>query len=102
MAFVHQARFQTAVKRCEQRLASQGVVSITSTLGNDWSGAPAVFFMIILSDAASRRDQLLRITNVVSQAIVEEVQPLEQWNVLPYFNFRSQSEQVRLDQPILA
>jgi hypothetical protein len=58
--------------------------------------------MVILSDAASRRAQLLNISNQVSEAIVGEVQPLEQWGVLPYFNFRSQSEQARLNQPTLA
>ena len=100
-AFVHQARFRTAVKRCEQRLASQGVVSIIPTFGNDWSGEPAVFFMIILADAASRRDRLVSITNRASQAIVDEVRPWEQWGVLPYFNFRSQSEQTQLEKPIL-
>jgi hypothetical protein len=101
-AFVHQARFQAAVERCSLRLARQGVVNIIPTLGNDWSGEPAVFFMIILADAASRRDRLLSVTNEVSQAIVEEVQPLEEWGVLPYFNFRSQSEQAKLDEPVLA
>ena len=100
-AFVHPIRFQAAVKRCEKRLASHGVVSIIPTLGNDWSGEPAVFFMIILADSASKRDRLLSITNQVSQTIVEEVQPWEEWGVLPYFNFRSQSEQAKLDQPVL-
>jgi hypothetical protein len=77
------------------------VVSVIPTLGDDWSGEPAVFFMVILSDAASRRDQLLSVSNQVSEAIVEQVQPLEQWDVLPYFNFRSQSEQAKLNQPAL-
>jgi hypothetical protein len=100
-AFAQQARFKAAVARVAQRLAPH-VVSIIPTLGNDWSGEPAVFFMVILADAASRRDQLLNISNQVSQAIVEQVQPLEQWGVLPYFNFRSQSEQAKLNQPTLA
>jgi hypothetical protein len=100
-AFVKEARFQAAVARAAQRLAPH-VVSIIPTLGNDWSGEPAVFFMVILTDAASRRDQLLNVSNQVEQAIVEQVQPLEKWNVLPYFNFRSQSEQANLDQPTLA
>jgi hypothetical protein len=78
------------------------VVSIIPTLGDDWSGEPAVFFMVILADADSRRDRLLMISNQVSQAIVQEVQPLEQRGVLPYFNFRSQSEQAKLIQPALA
>ena len=38
----------------------------------------------------------------VKTAVVQQVQPLENWGVLPYFNFRSQSEQAKLDQPILA
>ena len=58
--------------------------------------------MVILTDSASRRDQLLSISNRVSNAIVQQVQPLEQWGVLPYFNFRSQSEQAKLNQPALA
>ena len=58
--------------------------------------------MVILTDAASRRERLLDVSNKVSQTIEQQVQPLEQWGVLPYFNFRSQSEQVKLDQPALA
>jgi hypothetical protein len=100
-AFVEQARFQAAIERAARRLAPH-VVSVTHTLGDDWSGEPAVFFMVILSDAASRRAQLLNTSNQVSEAIVREVQPLEQWGVLPYFNFRSQSEQAKLNQPALA
>jgi len=84
-----------------QRLAPH-VVGIIPTLGDDWSGEPAVFFMVILSDPASQRDRILSITNQVSQAIVQQVQPLEEWGVLPYFNFRSQSEQAKLNEPALA
>ncbi|HXB72365.1 MAG TPA: hypothetical protein VNY05_29270 [Candidatus Acidoferrales bacterium] len=76
------------------------VVGIIPTLDNDWMGQPAVFFMVILSDAASRRDQLLKVTNHVSSVIVQQVQPLEQWGVLPYFNFRSQSEQAKINQTL--
>ena len=100
-AFAQQPPFQAAVARAAQRLAPD-VVNIIPTLGNDWSGAPAVFFMVILDDAASRREQLLRVTNQVSSFIVQQVQPLEQWGVLPYFNFRSQSEQARINQHALA
>ena len=77
------------------------MVQIIPTLGEDWSGEPAVFFMVILTDAASRRDRLLNISNEVSQTIYQQVQPLEKWGVLPYFNFRSQSEQAKLDQPAM-
>ena len=99
-AFAQQARFQAAIERAAQRLAPN-VVSIIPTLGNDWTGEPAVFFMVILADAATRRDRLLTVSNQVQRAIVQQVQPLEKWGVLPYFNFRSQSEQANLKQPAL-
>jgi hypothetical protein len=100
-AFTQQSLFQAAVARAAQRLAPD-VVDVIPTLGDDWRGEPAVFFMVILSDAASRRDRLLRVTNQASTFIVHEVQPLEQWGVLPYFNFRSQSEQATINQHALA
>lgn len=100
-AFVQQTQFQSAVNRAGQQLGPD-VVDLTFTLGNDWSGEPAVFFMVILSNAASRRDQLLRTTNQVSNGIVQMVQPLEQWGVLPYFNFRSEAEQAKINQRSLA
>jgi hypothetical protein len=100
-AFGQQPQFEAAVAKIARRLAPD-VIRIVPSLGDDWSGEPAVFFMVILADAAARRDQLLNISNKVSQAIVQQVQPLEQWGVLPYFNFRSQSEQAKLSQPTLA
>jgi len=96
-AFVDQARFNATIERAARRLAPQ-VVRIIPTLGDDWSGEPSVFFMVILADEATAHDRLLGATKRVSQAIVGQVQPLEQWGVLPYFNFRSQSEQAKLDQ----
>jgi hypothetical protein len=100
-AFAQQAEFQSAVNRAAQQQRPH-VVDLTFTLGNDWSGEPAVFFMVILSNPASRREQLLRITNQVSNAIVQMVQPLEQWGVLPYFNFRSEAEQAKINRQSLA
>jgi hypothetical protein len=100
-AFAQQARFYAAVARATQRLGPH-ILSVTPTLASDWSGEPAAFFTVVLSDAASRRDQLLKVTNQVSNAIVQQVQPLEEWGVLPYFNFRSESEQARISQPSLA
>jgi hypothetical protein len=100
-AFAQQAQFQSAVNRAAQQLGPH-VIDLSFTFGNDWSGEPAVFFMVILSNAASRRDQLLRTTSQVSNTIVQMVQPLEQWGVLPYFNFRSEAEQAKINQRALA
>ena len=100
-AFAQQVQFRSAVNSAAQQLRPH-VIDVSFTLGNDWSGEPAVFFMVILSSAASQRGQLLRVTNQVSNAIVQTVQPLEQWGVLPYFNFRSEAEQAAINQQSLA
>ena len=99
-ALAQQGRFAAAVAEVE-RLLHPNVVRIQHEFGDDWTGEPSVFFMVILSDAASRRDQLLTIANEVSTAVVQRVAPLEEWEVLPYFSFRSQSEQAKLE-PSLA
>ena len=100
-AHVHQAQFMAAIARAAQSLAPD-VVDIITALGNDWTGEPAVFFTVILSDAAaSKHDQLLNVANRASSFIVRHVEPLEKWGVLPYFTYRSHAEQAKLE-PSLA
>ncbi len=72
------------------------VIHVRYTLGQDWSGEDAIFFRILLSDRASKKEQLLRVTNRVANHIVQRLEPVEQWGLLPYFDFRSQSEQAAL------
>ena len=99
-AFVQQSQFEAEIQRTARQLAP-AVLRIDSTLGDDWTGEPAVFFMVILEDSATAPDRLLKEANRASRAIVQEVQPLERWGVLPYFNFRSQSEHAQMEQPAL-
>jgi hypothetical protein len=96
-AHVRQDKFMADIERAAKSLAPD-VAGIISTLGNDWTGEPSVFFTVILSDAvASRPDQLLNVTNRVSNFIVQQVAPLEDWGVLPYFTYRSHAEQAKLE-----
>jgi hypothetical protein len=95
-AFVHQAQFFAAV--AQVALPPQ-VLSVTPTLGTDWNGESAVFFDVILTDNSVPRDQLLAFTKQISRAIVQAVRPLEEWEVLPYFNFLTESEQARMKEP---
>lgn len=99
-AFTHQSQFFAAVANAASGL-TQPVVSVTPSLGTDWNGESAVFFQIVLADGTPR-SQLLSLTKRISQAIVRQVQPLEEWGVLPYFNFSTQSEQARTNEPTRA
>lgn len=96
-AFAQQPQLDEAIDQLKQMLGPD-VVRLRYTLGQDWTGELAIFFRIVLSDRASRRDQLRNSTSQIETAIVQHLQPLEQWGVLPYFNYRSQSEQATLQE----
>ena len=66
-------------------------------VGKDWTGDSAIFFRIVLSDAASRGSRLPRITGEVKRQLLERVRPQEA-GLIAYFSFRSQSEQAKLKE----
>lgn len=95
-AFAHQAQFVAAIT---QVALPPQVLSVTPTLGTDWDGESAVFFQVILADNSVPRTQLLALTKQISQALIQQIRPLEEWGVLPvlpYFNFLTQSEHARM------
>jgi len=75
-AFVQQPQFLSAIARVP--LPPQ-VVSVLPTLGNDWGGEPAVFFKVIIADNAVPRPDLLAFTKGITQAIIQQIRPLEEW-----------------------
>ncbi len=98
---MQESQFASAVAEVERMLSPQ-VVRILHSFRDDATGEPAVFFMILLSDDASRRDQLGEVSHRISMEISRRVEPLEQWGVLPYFSFRRQSEHAQLHEPAWA
>lgn len=100
-AFGHQAEFFATIDDVA-RVFPPNVIRVTPTLGTDWNGESAVFFQVILADNAVPRPQLLSFTREIRHALVQKVRPLEDWGVLPYFDFLTQSEESRLKEPTWA
>jgi hypothetical protein len=100
-AHSQEERFASAVAAVERRLAPK-VVRIRYDFKDDWIGEPAVFFKVILSDAITEREHRREVINMVETEIDREIEPEEQWGVLPYFRFRSQSEQAHRFDPAWA
>jgi hypothetical protein len=76
------------------------VVKLRYTFDYDWSGDPAIFFWITLSDDAARKEILSRTSRHVMDFITQRLEPMAQWGLIPYFNFRSQSEQAKLQEEV--
>jgi hypothetical protein len=77
-----------------------GVVNLRYTVDNDWSGDPAIFFWITLSDEAARPAVLSGNSRRIMEFITQRLEPMSQWGLIPYFNFRSQSEQAYLKEEV--
>lgn len=97
-AFAHQVQFSEAIDRIALPLQA---LSVTPTFGTDWNGESAVFFQVILADSVPR-SQLLALTKQISQTIIQRIRPLEDWDVLPYFTFLTQTEHARMNEPARA
>jgi hypothetical protein len=77
-----------------------GIMNLRYMVENDWSGDPAIFFWITLSDEAARREVLSQSSRRIMDFITQRLDPAGQWGLIPYFNFRSQSEQARLKEEV--
>jgi hypothetical protein len=96
--FVHQGQLAIEITKARQKLG-RDVVHVSYNLGSDASGEPSIFFRITLTDVASREDRLAEATGRVATILFDEIHPFENWGLNPYFNFRSQTEQQKSNDP---
>lgn len=96
--FVHQAQLSDQIAKVVRKLG-KSVVRVKYSLGVDSSGEPSIFFRIVLTDSASREDKLAQVTGRVATILFDELRPHENWGLLPYFSFRSKSEQEARNDP---
>ena len=76
-----------------ERMLGGDVVRLRYAVRLNWSEEPAIYFKILLSDHASGRDRLHEVTSHVKAVIQERLDPLNSWDLVPYYNFRSETEQ---------
>jgi hypothetical protein len=74
------------------------VIRVRYSPGEDWTCDPSIFFRVVLSDRSTRNDRLLRTIQRVSSHIRERLEPVEEWGLLAYFDYRSKSEQDELQE----
>jgi hypothetical protein len=96
--FVHQGQLDAEIKSAVSKLGPE-VIHVAYQVREDSTGEPSIFFRIVLPDAIFKEEALADVTRSISELVVDEVTPIKNWGLHPYFNFRSQSEQQRRPDP---
>ena len=83
-----------------QEVIGPDVVRIRYEIGEDWSGQWSIFFRIVLTDDAAKN----RLRDVMTKVVWGLARELDfpALGVYPYHDFRSESEQARLQEPAWA
>jgi hypothetical protein len=96
--FVHQGQLDAELENAVRKLGPE-VVHVAHRIAPDWTEQPSIFFRIVLADASTREEILVDTTEHIATTLLEEVRPIENWGLHPYFNFRSESEQQSRPDP---
>jgi hypothetical protein len=78
---------------------SKDVAHVRYDFGNDWSGDPAVYFRIVLSDEAAGEGKRRKVARRIEENLIEELGFYSVWPIIPYFSYRSASEHAELHDP---
>jgi hypothetical protein len=94
---VNEGAIDFAVRKVEREF-SPDVVRIIHSFEQDSNGYPAVFFRIVVRDESAPVAELLRLSRRISVALMNEARTDEN-DLRAYFNYRSVSEQQKLQDP---
>lgn len=82
IGFVHQNQLDHEVDKAVAKLSKQEVDRVRYNVGVDSTGELAIFFRIVLTDAASKADVLAEVTDHVSAILFNELHPYENWGII--------------------
>lgn len=96
--FVHQSQLDSEIRNAIHKLGPEAV-HVTYRVGADSTGEPSLYFRVVIDDDAAREDLLLDTTGRISKLLLDELRPIENWGLHPYFNFRSFADHRRRNDP---
>jgi hypothetical protein len=95
---IHQRELDTQIGHAKASLGPE-VMHVAYRIGEDSTGAASIFFRITLRDSAATEDVITEVTGRVTTILFDQVRPVEDWGLQPYFNFRSKSDEQRRPDP---
>lgn len=93
-----QAELADYIARAKSKLGPE-VEHVAYRIREDSSGELGIFFRITLIDSATAEDVISEVSGRVVMSLLEDIDPVANWGLRPYFNFRSQTEQSERPDP---
>jgi hypothetical protein len=94
--YISPEKIAADIELAKQKLGPE-VVRLRYNVGPNMWDDPAIFFRVVLSDSAAKEERLGDVTQRITWFFFNELHPIENWGLRPYFSFRSQSEQAERD-----
>ena len=73
--FITPTQIDNEVSRAVLKLGPK-VVRVRHSVGEDWDGDPAIYFRIVLTDEASREENLAKVAGHVTRVLFERTSDL--------------------------
>ena len=99
--YINQEKLAEEIERVKNRLGPE-VVRVRHSIGENHSGEPSIHFRIVLTDSASKEENLGEVIGHIRAILYDELRPYENWGLSLYSSFRSQSEQAGRNDPAWA
>ena len=91
-AFVNRRQLEAEIQQAISKLGPEAH-QVFYRFEDDSTGEPSIFFRVVLSDEAVQQSTLAKTTGNIMMQLFDEIEPVANWGLHAYFNFRSRSEQ---------
>jgi hypothetical protein len=97
--FVHPQEIESAIERVKSSFAPQ-IDHINYNFGENWIGAPSIFFRILVRDE-DFQDRVVDLLTKISISLMNEAKT-DEYGLYAYFDMMSASGQAKLQEPAWA
>jgi len=97
---LYKKEIQSGIRRVERQFAEQ-IDHIACSFGDNSFGEPSVYFWVVVNDEAAAIDLLEPLSTEVITALIKEA-TTDEIGLHAYADFRSVSEQAKLQDPTFA
>jgi hypothetical protein len=96
--YVSQTQISSAVEQAVAKLGKE-VARVRHSVGSNTTGEPSIFFRVVLWDWAVDEETLGDVAGNIERILFDDLHPIENWGLMPYFRFRSSAEQAAQTDP---